>query len=137
MQLIRDVLRLAGRVRLRVLGTSMLPSIWPGDVIEVVAVDPQGVRRGDVLLLERNARFVCHRLVRVSGDGTHCQFYTRGDFLESEDAPFEVDQLIGRVDSLAGSAWATRIPAGLLRAVSRIFPRSVSWLVVCRRRGRN
>ena len=38
-ELLLQVLRDYGRVRIRALGTSMLPALWPGDVLDIERTD--------------------------------------------------------------------------------------------------
>ena len=49
-----EVLRSSGAIRLQALGTSMLPSIWPGDVLLIQRRELGQVRPGDT------AFFSCH-----------------------------------------------------------------------------
>ena len=49
-----DSLRASGRLRLQVRGESMLPILWPGDVVEIVSCSLEGVRAGEIVL-GRNA----------------------------------------------------------------------------------
>src|SRR5436853_1552570 len=72
-----DVIRRFGVLRLRVNGLSMLPSIWPGDVVSVSGADWGAYRPGDVVLYTRNGRLFVHRLVEVGGEIA----VTRGDAL--------------------------------------------------------
>ena len=82
-----EVLRSFGSARLRVTGTSMLPSIWPGDILEVsllpvssfespissfpgrgragerLAEARDSIRPGELVLYERSGRFFAHRVV--------------------------------------------------------------------------
>jgi len=128
LQLFRDVLQRFGRVRLCVSGTSMLPTLWPGDVVVVHRVDEAILQRGDVLLLQRGHRLFCHRLVRwVEHDGRR-HLCTRGDFLSSDDPLFPPDNLLGRVELPHRRALASLV-APLLRAMARISQRPIAWLV--------
>lgn len=88
-----EVLRSFGSARLRVTGTSMLPSIWPGDILEVglfplssfeslhqqdgsissfpgrgragerLAEARDSIQPGELVLYERSGRFFAHRVV--------------------------------------------------------------------------
>ena len=103
-----EVLRRFGQLRLRVTGASMLPSIWPGDVVAVCSSSLNQISRGDVVLFFRDRRFVVHRVVEVSGD----RLLTRGDSVLGPDTPVSSDELLGRVVSITG-AGDTRKPARL------------------------
>src|SRR5260370_30032760 len=55
--LVADVLRRSGRlrVRLQVHGESMLPALWPGDVVEIESCPPEEVWPGEIVLAQRDA----------------------------------------------------------------------------------
>ena len=65
--LVADALRRSGRlrqiVRLRVHGESMLPALWPGDVVEIASCSPEDVRPGEIVLALRDGRLFLHRFV--------------------------------------------------------------------------
>ncbi len=87
-----EVLRAFGVLRLRVTGSSMLPSIWPGDVLWFRRCGPDDAKPGDVVLFTRDARLVAHRLVARTGE---C-LVTQGDGLAAPDPLLHPDQLVGR-----------------------------------------
>ncbi len=69
-RLFLEVLRSFGAARLAVTGTSMLPAIWPGDVLEVRRQGVGDAQRGDVVLFLRDGRLVAHRVVeRLDREG--------------------------------------------------------------------
>ena len=103
-----EVLRRFGALRLRVTGASMLPSIWPGDVVTIRSSRLPEVSRGDVVLFFRDGRFFVHRVLGVSAD----RLLTRGDSLPGPDPPVTSDELLGRIVSIAGVG-ATRAPSRL------------------------
>ena len=45
-ELVAELLRSGQAARLRVIGTSMLPTLWPGDRLRVEAADPGSLQRG-------------------------------------------------------------------------------------------
>jgi len=61
--LVADLARSFGRVRLRVNGTSMLPSIWPGDILTVNQCNAADLIPGRIVLCYRNQALVAHRVV--------------------------------------------------------------------------
>lgn len=89
-----EVLRRCGRLRLRVWGESMLPTLWPGDVAEIEACQLGEVRRGDVVLAFRDDRFFLHRLV---ARGPHDTFVSRGDAMPHSDPSFPAEACIGKL----------------------------------------
>lgn len=119
--LVADALRLGGRVRLQVHGESMLPALWPADVVEIAHCSPEEVRTGEIVLALRNGRLFLHRLV---GNCTPAGFRLRGDSMPGPDPWFESEALLGR---LASSGDGTRnvnimiMAAALSRAVGLVL----------------
>jgi len=56
-----EMLGTAGTLRLAARGYSMLPSLWPGDVLTIEAQSFDWVQVGDVVLFSREDRFYIHR----------------------------------------------------------------------------
>jgi signal peptidase I len=91
-----EIIRQFGEVRLKVTGTSMLPAVWPGDVLTIRQRDPTDLVPGRIVLCYRNQIFVVHRFVGHRGK----TLITRGDALIYEDPPFGGDQVLGEVISI-------------------------------------
>ena len=87
-------LRQHGRLRLRVWGASMLPTLWPGDRVEIESCALSAARPGQIVLAIRGARFYLHRLVAVNSSGG---FVVRGDAMPGADPPFASCSFMGRV----------------------------------------
>lgn len=95
-----NVLREHGRIRIAALGVSMLPSVWPGDVLTVERERVDNIEKGEIVLWERDGRFVAHRVSRrISAPGNTC-LVTRGDALSHEDEPVTSRELLGKVVSV-------------------------------------
>ena len=62
-ELAAEVLRSWGRLRLRATGASMLPAVWPGDVLSVRSQGVVEALPGDIVLFGREGRLVAHRVV--------------------------------------------------------------------------
>jgi len=92
-ELVADVASLAGEVRLKVWGSSMLPAIWPGDVVTARRSDIGDLKPGDLVLYRRDAGLVVHRIKRISSDF----LITRGDSVPSDDPPVRMPEVLGRV----------------------------------------
>src|SRR5208337_571164 len=94
-----DVLRRGGRLRLRVHGESMLPALWPGDVVEIASCSLEDVRPGEIVLARREGRLFLHRLVRrcLVAPGTPNGFLLRGDSMPGSDPQFPPEALLGRL----------------------------------------
>jgi len=103
-----EVLQRFGQLRLRVTGASMLPAVWPGDVVTIHRSRFSEVSRGDLVLFFRDRRFFVHRVLEVSGHS----LLTRGDSVLGPDPPVSPDELLGRVVSITG-AGGTRAPSQL------------------------
>lgn len=124
--LLQEVVARFGRARLRVQGTSMLPALRPGSVVEILRADPASLRPGDVILFERAGRLFCHRLQGwIPGSGP--QLRTRGDFLGYDDPPVPLSAVLGRAELPPGRG--QRLPAKLLRAVASVSERAAAWLI--------
>jgi hypothetical protein len=81
------------RVRLLVHGESMLPSVWPGDVVEIAGCSFADVRPGEIVLALRDGRLFLHRLVAIKENG----FVLRGDSIPGCDPTFSREALLGRL----------------------------------------
>jgi hypothetical protein len=118
--LVGDIVARFGRVRLRATGRSMLPTIWPGDVLVVTRARLPQLSIGDVVLYRRGSRLCAHRLLGLLGPApgsAGARVITQGDGLSTEDAPVEFADLLGRVSAVergpflldprsrAGAAW--------------------------------
>jgi hypothetical protein len=92
-----DVLRHSGHLRLGVRGESMLPALWPGDVVEVVAHSLPNIRPGEVILVSREGRLYVHRFVARSGADA---FVARGDSMPHADPLYDSSALLGRIEGV-------------------------------------
>jgi signal peptidase I len=96
LDLAAEVLSWGGTIRLQALGTSMLPSIWPGDVLNIENKPGEDMVPGDIVLVARENRFVVHRLVEKH----HTHWITRGDSLPQNDAAVAEVQVLGKVSTI-------------------------------------
>jgi hypothetical protein len=94
--LVAEVLRRDDRPRVRgqIHGESMLPALWPGDVVEIESCLLEELRSGEIVLAQRDDRLVLHRLVRGRGPN---RFVLRGDCVRSADPEYTADALLGRL----------------------------------------
>ena len=114
-----EVLRSSGRLRLGVTGWSMLPSIWPGDTLELESAQADEVREGDIVLFGRDKRLFAHRVVKTDRNA----FVTRGDAMRCPDLPVDAGDLLGRVTGIMRDGKRiepSRNPRLSLRAIARI-----------------
>lgn len=124
-QLAADAVRVFGKLRLKVIGSSMLPSVWPGDILSVRRAEISQVFIGDIVLFERDGRLCAHRVVDkiVATDQTY--LVTQGQQVCSTDPPVSSRELLGlatsiergrlRIDPRAGLRMQWRILSVVLR----------------------
>jgi len=96
-ELAEEVLLSSGRLRLKVTGWSMLPSIWPGDVLLIERAEAEEISKGDVVLCRYDRRFVVHRIVKNFGPELNTPMLTRGDAMPACDSPVYERDLLGKV----------------------------------------
>jgi hypothetical protein len=89
-----QALKFSGTLRLRAFGFSMLPSIWPGDILTIQAQGFEQCRADDVVLYTRHGYFFLHRVVAITGSGDPLIF--RGDWLQQFDPPVDGQQVLGK-----------------------------------------
>lgn len=109
-ELVDEVARTVGEVRLKVTGASMLPALWPGDVVTVRRCDPAAVRPGQIILYRREGKLTAHRVHRISPN----LLITRGDSVPSCDPPVGALGIVGQV-------------VGILRNGRPVDPEQSSW----------
>src|SRR5258707_2692787 len=90
--LAEEVVRTFGEVRLRVFGTSMVPSILPGDLVSIHRASLNDISPGEVVLFLRKGRLFIHRVVNrkvieTTDSPAESCLITRGDRLRHDDPP--------------------------------------------------
>ena len=77
--------RLLGYRVFTVISGSMEPKYSVGDLIYVKQVDPDGIKKGDIItfILNEDLTVATHRVEYVDAENRH--FYTKGDANEEED----------------------------------------------------
>jgi hypothetical protein len=93
--LAEDVLRSAGELRLRVTGSSVLPAVWPGDVLSVRRRSATQALPGDIILFARQGRLFAHRVVERTIHQGAPYWITRGDRLDHRDPQVSPHELLG------------------------------------------
>jgi signal peptidase I len=92
-ELAAEVAHRFGEVRLKVIGASMLPALWPGDTIIARRRDSAHLQLGHVVVYRRNGMLVTHRITHIRGD----LLITRGDSTRHNDPPIYVSDILGQV----------------------------------------
>jgi len=88
-----EALRRHGWVRLIARGASMLPAIWPGDELEIIAARPEELRPGDIAVCLVGGQIRIHRVRQVVDES----LVTQGDNHAQPDAPIAFAEVYGRV----------------------------------------
>jgi len=107
-----EALQRSGGLRLRVQGMSMLPSLWPGDEVEIASCSSAELKRGDLALAFRDGRFFLHRVLALSENG---DVIMRGDAMPRPDAPFGAAEIVGVVTGGSRTAFPVLQRFALLR----------------------
>jgi signal peptidase len=92
-----EMLRGHGTVCLELRGTSMLPSLWPGDLLTIQSAAHCEAVSGDIVLVMRDNRFFVHRLIERQQDQDRILWITRGDSVPQNDPPVSANELLGLV----------------------------------------
>jgi len=95
-----EVLRSFGQARLMVTVTSMLPAVWPGDILTVHRQDMEDILPGEIVLCARDGSFSAHRVVRMIQNLDCALVITRGDRLLRTDPPVSAGELLGQVTAI-------------------------------------
>jgi signal peptidase I len=143
LELAAKVLRDFGKLRFRACGGSMLPAIFPGDIL-LVRCEPIGtIRPGHTVLSFRAGLFYAHRVVRIENGGAAVRLITRGDALRMEDPAVSEDEYLGRVTGLSrgrthrqtnhGQGLASSVFAWVLRRSDFLAVSLLRWHSLCLR----
>ena len=118
-----EVLLSSGKLRLRVTGWSMLPTIWPGDTLEIERIDRGSVSLGHVVLFGREGRVFAHRVVAIERVSDTQRFITQGDGMASPDPIVAASELLGQVRLIvrAGERIEPRTSLSVIERVAAFF----------------
>jgi signal peptidase len=120
-ELVCDVARNSSEVRVKVTGISMLPAVWPGDVVTVRRCDIAELQPGQILLCHREGKLTVHRIRHISRD----QVVTRGDSLPCFDPPVRASEIAGQVVSILRNGRRIHLEHSFWqRLVSQVLQRS-------------
>jgi signal peptidase I len=118
-------LRQHGKLRLRVTGSSMLPTICPQDILLIRRCQLEAAVEGDIVLFTRDRRLFAHRVTARRG----AALVTQGDGIGRADAPVDAAEFLGKVMRIVRSSSSKRPRPRLTvaaRAAAALFRRS--WL---------
>jgi signal peptidase I len=129
-QLAAQVLRSFGTLRLEVTGLSMLPSVWPGDILFIERCLMREIAVGDIVLFARQGKLVAHRVLHKTAAGDNPHAITRGDALLSPDDAVSPAELLGSVRHILRAGEYVKPGADLsfrTRTISKLV-RSFAWV---------
>lgn len=121
--LLVEVVRSTGSARLKAAGFSMLPVIWPGDVLTVCFQSHDELQPGQIVLFRRNGRLTAHRIVAASPD----HLVTRGDCHPSCDPPVQRDEVVGQIAAACRNGLPVRLQPSLLQRAAAWMMRRSEW----------
>src|ERR1700722_17098267 len=113
-------LRSWGTLKVRAAGVSMLPTLWPGDVLTVQPAEPEQVEPGEIVLYMRQGRFFIHRIVSQELSGNAGFLVARGDCMASDNPPVGHGELLGKVIEVRRSG-SIFVPARKLALSRRLL----------------
>jgi signal peptidase I len=120
-ELVAEIIGRFGTARIRVQGSSMLPTLRPGDEIELRSTLAAEIRCGDIVAFRQGERLFVHRVIGRDRD----RLLTRGDALRHADVPVSSDQLLGVVVSVLRKGEQVRLqPSFAGRVIATLFSRS-------------
>ncbi len=116
-----DLLGSGQAVRFLVRGKSMHPEVRDGEMVTVVAVRPEDVEVGDIILYRLREGALAHRVIGKEERAGRPVLILRGDASASPDAPVEPSQVSGKVVSVEREGRRVRLDtrAARLRHRSR------------------
>ena len=119
-ELAGETLRSSGTLRLQVTGWSMLPAVWPGDVLVIDRAESKDVAKGDIVLFGRDRRLFAHRVLSAGPEDSG--ILTRGDSMPAPDPIVREDELLGKVSFIVrnGKYIAPGQPGRSQRAIAAL-----------------
>ncbi|MEZ5071060.1 MAG: S24/S26 family peptidase [Bacteroidales bacterium] len=93
-ELTREYLQTGTRVRIRVTGSSMYPTLKSGEIVRVDPLKGKQPRRGDLLCYPSGDRLIIHRLRSKDADGN---LLCGGDFYKQADPLIAPSLVLGTV----------------------------------------
>jgi signal peptidase I len=96
-ELAAEVLLANRTLTLKAFGTSMLPTLWPGDLTHIQSCSFDEVHPGDIVLCRTNSRFSLHRVTRKVVEGADSWLITRGDSMPGPDPRVSSANVLGKV----------------------------------------
>jgi len=108
--LLSQVLANFGPLRLEARGTSMLPTLWPGDILHVRACEAGDLQRGAVIVSRRGNVFQAHRIRLITREDGGWRAWTHGDSTSRPDGEVGPENLVGLVVRIERSGHLLEVP---------------------------
>jgi len=139
LELAAELLQRGERMSLRVRGSSMLPSLFPGDLLTFRRCTPAEIVVGDIVVFLREGRCFVHRVAERMAVGGDTRIRTRGDALPACDTPLAETEVLGRLAQVERKGWRLPPPRlgpvrTLLAGVVRHSPWAARALVAAQQR---
>lgn len=118
LKVVRDVLhgdQSAGPLRLPVVSDSMRPLLRAGDWVLVTATATAALQVGDIIVVQRGAELITHRLVSHDPQG----WYTHGDNTRVLDQVAQPEEIVGRVVAIERSGQRIDVQTPRWQAANR------------------
>jgi signal peptidase I len=118
LKIVREVLQqdqAAGPLRLPVVSDSMRPLLRAGDWIFVEAVTPPALGLGDIIVVQRGAELITHRVVAQDEQG----WRTHGDNTRVLDSVVPAEEIVGRVSAIERGTHRIDLQARRWQTVNR------------------
>ncbi|MGH7880775.1 MAG: S24/S26 family peptidase, partial [Candidatus Binataceae bacterium] len=96
-ELVAEALRAGREVKFRALGSSMIPAVWPGDVLTARPVNTAFPRIGEIALTMSDRGLRAHRVVERRESGQPIVIVTRGDALPASDPIGPASAVLGTI----------------------------------------
>lgn len=93
----KEELILGRTVRVVASGYSMIPTIWPGETVEISPISIEDVIVGDLIAFQRIHHIVVHRVIRKQNAESYFLLKSQGDSNLKEDEPITTDIFLGKV----------------------------------------
>jgi hypothetical protein len=121
--LVADVVRTSGKVQLKVAGLSMIPFLWPGDIVTVRHCDPSELQTNWIIVLRQRERLIVHRFLYWAGDSV----VTRGDARPRYDEPARATEVLGQVESILRNGRQISLGPSLWKGATASLLRRSEW----------
>src|ERR1700691_1894788 len=100
-EMVSELVQKFGAARLRVLGSSMAPTLRPGDILSVRRAAPEEISVGQLIVFSSGPRLITHRVVATAEDEGVRRWVTRGDRTCCDDPTVLPENLIAVVESVS------------------------------------